>query len=109
MHQDIQFKQEANEFDKWIRRAIGGSPNLEILRLESADEDPGPNMPGARVAHDALVEHLIRKHAERLRILDFGCVFVSNQGLRSLFSSCKMLEEVHLWVGADAMVSINSI
>ncbi len=96
-----------NEFDKWVRRAIAGSRNLEEIHLVCDQDDTDEYCStGASIAHNGLVEHVVTKHAEKIRVLSLRSAFVSADGLKALFSSCKKLEEFHVQAGKTAFVSI---
>ncbi|CAA7262648.1 unnamed protein product [Cyclocybe aegerita] len=87
---------ETQALDKWIRRAIELSPLLEELKLvsDSDGDNSTPNDDGAQVAHDSLIDHLVKKHSIRLRVLTMTTSFVNGKALRVLFDRCGGLEEI---------------
>ena len=63
----------------------------------------------AAVAHDAIVDHIVRKHAETIRVLCFRSAFVTVKRLKELLGACSKLEECHLRVGKQALVSVTPL
>ena len=83
---------------KWIRRTITYAP-LELLRLVC---DPHPS--GVAPSFDPLLEHLIARHARRLRILDLREFFVGQNALTRLCESCPVLEDLFVAVSPATLV-----
>ena len=84
---------------KWVRRAITYAP-LEFLRLV-CEHQPS----GAAPSFDPLLEHLIARHARRLRILDLREFLVGWRALRRLCDSCLELEDLFVTVSPATLVS----
>lgn len=100
-------RNDTDELDKWIRRAIAGSSHLERLHLVCDQEDSSQTNVTPAVAHDALVEHIVRKHAGSIRVLSLRSAFIRIDFLRALLASCSKLEECHFRTNKAAMVSIS--
>lgn len=168
---------EVRDFGKWVRRALAGTPNLEVLRLrregdggsggvgdeddDEYDPDGGAGIdffgrtvhsfltgsdegrvrarskedgaegagesggtegdrgrvadeaqarsdddrpsPSHRVAYTGLVDHVLQKHNQRIRVLDLGEALVSVRQLRQLMESCVRLEELKCVLGRQAL------
>ncbi|PPQ65462.1 hypothetical protein CVT24_010793 [Panaeolus cyanescens] len=119
-HPELQARKDVLELCKWVRRAIKGSPLLEVLKL-CGDDDLGPGVDergmvnGGDVADDSyegngdnipspgsfdpLLEHLTLKHKERLRILDLGTGFMSVASFKKVATECQGLEVIRAAVG----------
>jgi hypothetical protein len=95
-------KREVDDFGKWIRRAITGSPNLRILRLLI----DSPDAAFCNQSYDGLIDHLVKKHSTTLKILDMKSSFVRLDKLKALLSSCLSLEELLVKVDRSAVVRI---
>lgn len=93
-------KREVDDFGKWIRRAITGSPSLRILRLLTDSEDAA----FCNRSYDGLIDHLVKKHSTTLKILDMRSSFVGVDKLKALLSSCSSLEELLVKVDRSAVV-----
>ncbi|PIL26283.1 hypothetical protein GSI_12039 [Ganoderma sinense ZZ0214-1] len=77
---------------KWVRRTITYTP-LESLRLV-CEHQPS----GAAPSFDPLLEHLVARHAPRLRILDLREFLVGWKALARLCDSCSELEDLFITV-----------
>ena len=108
-YNQIHSKKYANELDKWIRRTIAGSPKLEEVYMVCDQLDSDQRDTAAAVAHDSIVDHIVKKHAETIRVLSFRSAFVSAKGLKELLAACSKLEECHLRVGKQALVSMTPL
>lgn len=106
-YKQIYTRKDTDELDKWIRRAIAGSSHLEQLHLVCDQEDSSQTNATPAVAHDALVEHIVGKHAGNIRVLTLRPAFIRVDGLRALLASCNKLEECHFRTTEAAMVSIS--
>ena len=95
-------KREVDDFGKWIRRAITGSPSLRILRLLT----DSPDAAFCNRSYDGLMDHLVKKHSTTLKILDMRSSFVGVDKLKALLSSCSTLEELLVKVDRSAVVRL---
>lgn len=107
-YNQVYSKKDANELDQWIRRAIAGSSKLEEVCMACDQEESDQNDFGPAVAHDAIVDHIVEKHADTIRILRFRSTFVSVNGLKALFGTCTKLEECQFRAGKEALVCTHS-
>jgi hypothetical protein len=96
-------KREVDDFGKWIRRAITGSPSLRILRLLT----DSPDAAFCNRSYDGLIDHLVKKHSTTLKILDMRSSFVGLDKLKALLSSCSSLEELLVKVDRSAVVRLS--
>ncbi|KAI1795387.1 hypothetical protein LXA43DRAFT_882089 [Ganoderma leucocontextum] len=87
---------------KWVRRTVTYAP-LESLRLICE-----PQASGAAPSFDPLLEHLIARHARRLRILDLREFFVGKKALKRLCHSCPMLEDLFVTVSSDTLSDLQN-
>lgn len=99
----MQLREEVNEFDRWVRSTIAESHNLEEIHLVP---DTNVYHSAGACAHTGFVEHVVRKHAEKIRVLSLRSAFVNTDSLKALLGSCKNLEEIHVQAGKTALVSI---
>jgi hypothetical protein len=104
-YNQVHSKKEANELDKWIRCAISGSSNLQELCMVCDPRESDQGAAGAAVAHEAIVDHIVKKHAGTIRVLRFRSAFVSAKGLKALLGACTRLEACQFQVGKEAFVS----
>ncbi|KAF8968746.1 hypothetical protein BDZ97DRAFT_1797828 [Flammula alnicola] len=95
----IHSKHDVREFSKWVRRAIAGSPRLEELRLTRGDDSDWSHT----TAYDGLVDHIVAKHSETIRVLDFGAALVGVGKLKAVLKSCVRLEEVSVAADRSAL------
>lgn len=105
-YNQVYSKKDVNELDQWIRRAIAGSSKLEEVFMICDQEESDQNDSGPAVAHDAIVDHIVKKHADTIRILRFRSAFVSVNGLKALLGTCTKLEECQFRAGKEALVSV---
>jgi hypothetical protein len=98
-------KKDANELDKWIRRAIAGSSKLEEICMLCEQHESEHSDFGAAVTHDAIVDHIVKKHADTIRVLRFRSACVSVKGLKSLLGTCTKLEECQFRARKEVFVS----
>jgi len=92
-------RREVNDFDKWVRRMVSRSPGLQALHLQCEEEST------IHISHDSLVDHLVKKHTETLRVLDFSTAFIGLKSFESLLLTCSKLEVVSVQSGKGAVVS----
>ena len=104
-YKQVYSKKDANELDKWIRCVIARSSRLQELSIVGDQQESDQYDFGAAVAHDAIVDHIVKKHAERIRVLCFRSAFVSVKALRALLGTCTNLEVCRFRVGKEALVS----
>jgi hypothetical protein len=104
-YDQVHCKKDANELDKWIRRAITGSCELEEVCMVCDKQEPDDSDIGPAVAHDAIVDHIVKKHRDTIRLLRFRSAFVSVNGLKVLFETCTKLEECQFQARKEALVS----
>ena len=83
---------------KWVRRVITYAP-LETLRLLCE-----PQSSGAAPSFDPLLEHLIARHAQRLRVLDIREFLVGNKTLGKLCDTCSELRVLFVALSCDTLV-----
>jgi len=95
-------KREVDDFGKWVRRAITGSPNLRTLRLLTDTVD----IAFCNRSYDGLIDHLVKKHSTTLKILDMRSSLVGVDKLKALLSSCLSLEELSVKVDKSAIVRL---
>ncbi|KAF9526215.1 hypothetical protein CPB83DRAFT_940082 [Crepidotus variabilis] len=85
--------------DKWIRQVITRSSKLEELQLvPSAD----PEDYISPISHTPLIEHICARHAN-IRVLSLRGAFINATGLKRIFSTCLMIEELSALVGSDCL------
>jgi capsule polysaccharide modification protein KpsS len=110
-YNQVHSKKEANQLDKWIRRAIAGSSKLEELCMICDQQEPDHSdfRVGPAVAHDPIVDHIAKKHADTIRILRFHSAFVSINGLKALFGTCTKLEICQFRARKEVLVSTGPI
>jgi len=95
-------KREVDDFGKWVRRAIAGSPNLRTLRLLTDTVDTA----FCNRSYDGLVDHLVKKHSNTLKILEMRSSLVGVDKLKALLSSCLSLEQLLVKVDKSAVVRL---
>jgi len=96
---DIDTKRGVDDFGKWIRRAITGSPNIQILRLLTKSSDTTP----CNLSYDGVVDHLVKKHSATLKVLDMASCLVAVYKLKEFLSTCLALEELVIKVDRSAL------
>lgn len=57
------------------------------------------------VKYDGLVSHLVAKHHQTLRLLDFGQHFVGHEVLKEVCERCVFLEELTVGCGRIGLVN----
>ncbi|TBU38334.1 hypothetical protein BD309DRAFT_972136 [Dichomitus squalens] len=87
---------------KWVRRVITYAP-LVSLRILCRREPWG-----AAPSFDPLLEHLIARHAQRLRVLDIREFLVGKKALSKLCDKCTQLETLFVTVSCDALKEFQS-
>ncbi|KDR81885.1 hypothetical protein GALMADRAFT_240158 [Galerina marginata CBS 339.88] len=91
-------RKEVDEFDKWVRRTIAGSLDLQTLTLYCEGRDAS-----IYLSHNSLVGHITQKHATSLRYLDLALTFVGMDKLEDILTSCTQLEEIALQMGKNGL------
>lgn len=93
-----------NQLCKFIRRLIEGSSQLEVLEVVT---DPAAEAisDGPLASFDALVRHLLHKHANTLTNLSMPMCFVGKDLFAELIRRCAHLEVLRLAVRLDCFVS----
>ena len=86
---------------KWIRQLVQRSP-LELLEL-SHDEFYYAQE-GANFSYDGLVEHLILKHGDTLRVLKMGSALVGTKKLVEMLRLCRVLEVCEVNINPNCSV-----
>ncbi|PPQ90196.1 hypothetical protein CVT25_001376 [Psilocybe cyanescens] len=115
----IRTRAEADGLDAWVRWVVGGSPNLEALHLKSDadassslsntnDSDEGEGEGGPYISHDALVDHVISKHAGALKVLSMkeACACVRKDKMRVLLERCARVERLEVRVSEGTLIFV---
>ena len=94
----MQTRREVLALCKWIRMVISASP-IERIRIICDDEYIGAN-----ISYDSIADHLIKKHAGSLRVVDFRMAYIGVHAAEALFKTCLQLEEFCISTGKNAVV-----
>ncbi|KAK7053231.1 hypothetical protein VNI00_003856 [Paramarasmius palmivorus] len=89
------------EISKWIKHAVGQSPLEQLSFLPFYQ--PRTRNPKPKQSWDALVDHLVDKHAGTLRGMDLRAGFVRKRSLKKLLKGCVKLEVLKVGTSRGAL------
>lgn len=89
---------------KWIRRLVSHSP-LECLEIICDDRDE--NLGGPHITYDGLIDHLVARHSNTLRVLLMRDAFIGTNKLKLLMDTCRSLEAISVSAREDAYVCLS--
>lgn len=97
-------KQYTLNMCKWIRRIVSHSP-LECLEIICDDRDE--NHRGPHISYDGLIDHLVSRHSNTLRVLLMRDAFVGTRKLKLLTDTCRSLEVISVSARKNAYVCLS--
>ncbi|KAF8637140.1 hypothetical protein AX17_003044 [Amanita inopinata Kibby_2008] len=101
VHVRTEARGEVMAFCKWMRAVVSSSA-IEDLRI-ICDGDDALAESGANVGFDSVIDHLSKKHYNSLRFLDLRSAYVGLSALKTLLSTCRLLQHFHVAARKDAL------